>query len=34
MDITFVTSATTDEEAYELLKAFGMPFRKREGETK
>lgn len=34
MDITFVTSATTDEEAYELLKAFGMPFRKREGESK
>ena len=32
MDITFVTSATSDEEAYELLKAFGMPFRKREGE--
>ena len=34
MDITFVTSATSDEEAYELLKAFGMPFRKREGEAK
>ena len=33
MDITFVTSATSDEEAYELLKAFGMPFRKREGEA-
>ncbi|HYM36403.1 MAG TPA: 50S ribosomal protein L5 [Steroidobacteraceae bacterium] len=33
MDISFVTSATTDEEAYELLKAFGMPFRKRESET-
>src|SRR5438105_1562893 len=33
MDITFVTSATSDEEAYELLKAFGMPFRKREGEV-
>ncbi len=32
MDVTFVTSATSDEEAYELLKAFGMPFRKREGE--
>ena len=30
MDITFVTSATSDEEAYELLKSFGMPFRKRE----
>jgi len=26
MDITFVTSATTDEECYELLKALGMPF--------
>ncbi|MDP4219496.1 MAG: 50S ribosomal protein L5 [Bacteroidota bacterium] len=33
MDITFVTSATSDEEAYELLKSFGMPFRKREGEA-
>ena len=27
MGITIVTSAGTDEEAYELLKAFGMPFR-------
>lgn len=26
MDITFVTSAGTDEESFELLKAFGMPF--------
>lgn len=26
MDITFVTSASTDQESYELLKAFGMPF--------
>jgi large subunit ribosomal protein L5 len=26
MDITFVTSAETDQESYELLKAFGMPF--------
>jgi large subunit ribosomal protein L5 len=26
MDITFVTSANTDAEAYELLKALGMPF--------
>jgi len=26
MDITFVTTAPTDEESYELLKAFGMPF--------
>lgn len=28
-DITFVTSADTDEEAYALLKEFGMPFQKR-----
>ncbi|PWJ39354.1 50S ribosomal protein L5 [Sediminitomix flava] len=28
MDITIVTSANTDEEAYELLKQFGMPFKK------
>ena len=27
MNITFVTSAQTDEEGYELLKAFGMPFK-------
>ena len=26
MDITFVTNARTDEESFELLKAFGMPF--------
>jgi large subunit ribosomal protein L5 len=26
MDITFVTTAQTDEESYELLSAFGMPF--------
>jgi len=26
MDITFVTTATTDEECYALLRAFGMPF--------
>ena len=30
MDITFVTSAPTDNEAYELLQAFGVPFRKKE----
>jgi len=30
MDVTFVTTAKTDEESYELLKGFGMPFRKRE----
>lgn len=26
MNITFVTSASNDEEGYELLKSFGMPF--------
>lgn len=26
MNITFVTSAETDEESFELLKAFGLPF--------
>jgi large subunit ribosomal protein L5 len=30
MDITFVTTAKTDEEAYELLKGFGVPFVKRD----
>lgn len=30
MDITFVTNANTDEEAYELLKAFGVPFKSTE----
>jgi large subunit ribosomal protein L5 len=30
MDITFVTTATTDEEALALLKEFGFPFRKRD----
>ena len=30
MDITLVTTAKTDAEAYELLKAFGFPFRKKE----
>lgn len=29
MDITFVTTAHSDEEAYALLKEFGMPFEKR-----
>jgi large subunit ribosomal protein L5 len=29
MNITFVTSAETDEEAFELLKLLGMPFRRR-----
>ncbi len=33
MDITFVTTAGTNEEAYELLKELGMPFRNiRKGE--
>jgi len=27
MDITFVTSANTDEEGYTLLKEFGLPFK-------
>ncbi len=30
MDITFVTSAKTDEEAQALLQEFGFPFRKRD----
>jgi large subunit ribosomal protein L5 len=30
MDITFVTTAKTDNEAYELLQSFGVPFRKKE----
>lgn len=29
MDVTFVTSAETDEEAYALLKGLGMPFVRR-----
>ena len=28
MNITFVTTAETDEEGYALLEAFGMPFKK------
>jgi large subunit ribosomal protein L5 len=28
MDITLVTSANTNEEAFELLKEFGLPFKK------
>ena len=27
MEITFVTSAQTDEEAYALLSKFGLPFK-------
>ncbi|MCZ7601593.1 MAG: 50S ribosomal protein L5 [Melioribacteraceae bacterium] len=30
MDITFVTTAKTDAEAFELLSSFGVPFRKKE----
>lgn len=30
LDITFVTTANTDEEAYELLKELGMPFKNAE----
>jgi large subunit ribosomal protein L5 len=28
MSVTIVTTAKTDEEAYELLKELGMPFRR------
>ena len=28
LDVTIVTSAKTDEEAFELLQSFGMPFKK------
>ena len=30
MDVTLVTSAKTDNEAYELLSGFGFPFRKKQ----
>ncbi len=30
MDVTFVTNSKTDKEAFELLKAFGFPFKKKE----
>jgi len=30
MDVTFVTTAKTDNEAYELLLAFGLPFKKKQ----
>ncbi len=33
LDVTFVTSAKTDEEAQALLKALGMPFVRRETEA-
>ena len=28
MDITFVTTANTDEEGFALLESFGLPFKK------
>jgi large subunit ribosomal protein L5 len=31
LDISITTTAQTDEEAYALLEAFGMPFRREEG---
>lgn len=31
MSITFVTTATTDDECYELLKALGIPFKEKVG---
>lgn len=33
MDVTFVTTAKTDTEAYELLLSFGVPFTKKELKT-
>jgi large subunit ribosomal protein L5 len=33
MDITFVTTAGNDNEAFELLQSFGVPFRKKEVKT-
>lgn len=33
MDVTFVTTAKTDNEAFELLQSFGVPFRKKEVKT-
>ncbi|WP_412068327.1 50S ribosomal protein L5 [Rubrivirga sp. IMCC43871] len=33
LDITFVTTADTDEEAHALLKALGMPFVRREAQA-
>jgi large subunit ribosomal protein L5 len=32
MDVTFVTTANTDNEALELLRAFGMPFVKKQAQ--
>ena len=33
MDVTLVTTAQSDNEAFELLQSFGVPFRKREIKT-
>ncbi|MBN1782524.1 50S ribosomal protein L5 [bacterium] len=33
LNVTIVTTATTDEESYELLRLFGMPFRKHGSEA-
>ena len=33
MDVTFVTTAPNDNEAFELLQSFGVPFRKKEIKT-
>lgn len=33
MDVTFVTSAKTDEESLELLKGFGLPFASRQSKN-
>jgi large subunit ribosomal protein L5 len=33
MDVTFVTTAQNDNEAFELLQSFGVPFRKKEIKT-
>ena len=33
MDVTFVTTAPNDNEAFELLQSFGFPFRKKEIKT-
>ena len=34
MDITFITTAKTNEEAYELLKEMDMPFRNMKKDNK
>ena len=33
MDITFVTSARTDEESYSLLRELGLPYQREEGKN-